>query len=214
MAKKINLPQEGDMLFEKKRFLQSTAPFSWVVGCFSIFMVIAYISVLILDGSHLLDWITFTIFGVLSLSFILMLIDGFRYGFEDETYKGYYFHDRLVFHRISYRTNEFALLFSKSLAELMNWEPVQDDSKKEIKKRKKDFKKPFNLECIFYDLKYIYNKNDEITIISKEEGADDADVSNFLHELQLAPKYKKYASEIVAFLNERIKQATADPNAE
>jgi hypothetical protein len=107
--KNIELPKEGDLLFEEKSLLNRI---SWWWIIFILAPISTSFSLIeLLKFPNLDNAINFTIMlliGGIGLFYIIIVAwNGFKNGFNDETYKGYYFSDKIVFYRISKQVDEF-----------------------------------------------------------------------------------------------------------
>lgn len=213
--KKIVLPQEGDLLFQQKTFFQSAtlpAVTSVLASIFYLFVMFKYG----LTVFKLWDHILF-IFGLLIfIVVIIFLIDGFRNGFKDETYKGYFFHDKIVFYRISKTIDEF-YTENKSKEQLLK-EIIEVKDK--VGKNEFSFqlymlekglevsenpRKPHKFELKLSDVKYFINEKDYIKIVKEDQENENED--SFYNKVELSDKYKKCKSEVVEFLNKQMKEA-------
>lgn len=106
--KNIELPKEGDLLFEEKSLLNRI---SWWWIMFILAPISTSFSLIeLLKFSNLDNAINFTILlliGGIGLFYIIIVAwNGFKNGFNDETYKGYYFSDKIVIYRISKQVDE------------------------------------------------------------------------------------------------------------
>ena len=121
MPKKIILPQEGDLIFAHKNLFQNIWSREFLLLEFEI-MLGVFASAMLIDSSlrknflfNTGPWVVVMLFilipmifiGLLSFAqFLLVFILGFKRGFSDESYEGFYFRDRIVFYRISKYVDE------------------------------------------------------------------------------------------------------------
>jgi hypothetical protein len=224
-TKKVKLPSEGDLLFEKKSPVKSGDyvffAFGFIGGLFGVF-----------DNFKERDWFDFGFYLVMALllgfTVFWVLIDGFKNGFNDNTYKGYYFHDKIVFYRISKSislqiaggtTKELKIQLEEKNRELRNGEKANDWSTnwdfinlENRIKRSENLKKPFKVEVFFDDINYFLNEKKIIKTI--DTSYTEGEFDYFYAKLYLASTYKKHPAEIVAFLNERVKACKAEEKVE
>lgn len=212
---KITLPKEGDLLFEDKR-----PWFMVVVGLF--------ISILFIIKGITKDWhqdsigenIFDSILILLSITWFIasgfIFLDGIRNGFYDETYKGYYFSDKIVFYRISNYVSKTRIK-DKSTNELekelerLKWEASRDgedsiflynfkvNQLEEKINISKNPKAPHIIELYFSDVKYFLNQKQQIKVVKV------IDNKTFYDKVKLVTPYNENPAEIVAFLNEQVK---------
>lgn len=107
--KNIELPKEGDILLEKRSDLIEPG-WWWITVIFSPFLSYLVIKDFLKEPGFIIGALTLLILltSVTSFFFALVILyKGFKNGFNDETYKGYYFSDKIVFYRISKQVDEF-----------------------------------------------------------------------------------------------------------
>ena len=223
--KKIDLPKEGDLLFEKKAQL--------FMAVFFLFLSILWIIKSITKdwyqdslGENIFDSIFLLLSIIWVIVFSILFIEGIRFGFSDETYKGYYFSDKIVFYRISSYVSK-NLIDGKSTKELeielerLKWEQSRSRDGEDVISLKgyynvlinnleekiiisKNPKKPHVTELFFSDVKYFLNKKEEIKVVQIDNN-EYSNIKKFFDEIVLAKPYSKNPAEIVAFLNEKVK---------
>ena len=210
MGKKINLPTEGDLLFVTKTFnlnylSSELAKRTWserlyvLLGVWgiSIFgMVVFEVLIFIFDfnfrglvDAFFNDIYSFIAFGLIFIFLVVVpYYGGLKVHIETirESFTTYYKHNIFYFH------NKLVLRRIRGFDNLCDFY----DSNREI-------------SIFFEDLKHILNNQNNIEIVLTEKYKESRII-----RLRLSKMYNGNTNEIVAFLNERIKQAKADLNAE
>lgn len=222
MSSKFNLPKEGDLLFEKKNI---STPI--IFGFFFIFLFFIYDFVPdLIDNFN--DWkIGFVIFTISYVIFSTLIVivsgvviyRGIKYGFNDETYQGYYFKDKIVFYRISKYVDKIYTKGMKKeqiLAEIIKLKDIANSNSNEgISARWEIFNYekglkiienpgPHKIELSFCDVKYFINDKELIKVIKITDDENFNDTNRFNSELKLAKGYKKHSAEVVDFLNKQV----------
>jgi hypothetical protein len=237
--KQIILPQEGDLLFEKKSHLQEFG----LAGFFSLLFFLVIIvrffqynfKILPYFGVPFLDTILIILAFCTVAYTILVTCVGMKNGFSNETYKAFYFSDKIIFYRISNYLDEIytqkknkaqilqeIIRIKDEIAETENeLSHYPKDPQKKVhiiflKDELKDFEtglnhvekkgQPHKSERYFKTLKYFINETNEIKIVLDLSGYDDKE-EKYVSSYELSKKYKKSQSEIVDFLNQRIKES-------
>lgn len=231
------LPLEGDLLFEIKplyKDLDFRVLVSTVFGLF--WFILCIYDVVNHDGDYLIFMsnIFFILFvlGFLCFVFIIIYIYlGIKKGFNDETYKAYYFSDKIIFYRIDNDVDEIytqklskeqiEVKIKETKVDIESMEKLLADSGKEysfdirlkkiiLQKLEKGLNlienglgKPHKIEVLFSEIKYFINEENVVKLVEKDDD-DENNLIKFYNNLTLSKKYKKYQSDIVEFLNQRI----------
>lgn len=230
------LPLEGDLLFEEKPIPKLSIFFVLLVGVFFLQAAIPSALDFIQKPEILLGLITliFLVPGVFCFYLIYELKNLSRkYGLNDETYKGYYFKDKIIFYRISKYVDEIYTQklskeqietkiketkvdiesMEKLLAETENEFSIDIAMKKyDLEKLEKGLNlienglaKPHKFEVLFSEIKYFINEENDVKLVGKYDD-DENNLTKFYNNLTLSKKYKKYQSDIVEFLNQRVSE--------
>jgi hypothetical protein len=223
--RKPMIPTEGDLLFEKK-------PLYREVGFFWIVFLISPISTYILIKDFIFNPnIYYGIIAIVFLAFSLFgawlifttIKEGLNDGFDDESYKAYYFSDKIVFYRISRMVDKSQINFRRERVKLNNekiklfGEPQNQEEiselaqkimeniqlEKEIEALEKSPSKPHKIELNLSEVKYFMNEKNEIKMVLEYQ-EDENNLDAFFNKLVLAPKYKNHQKTIVEFLNQRV----------
>ncbi len=219
------IPTEGDLLFEKKPTYREVG-FLWIV--FLISPISTYIVIKdfifnpnIFDAIFAIFLLAISMFGAWII--FMTIKDGLKNGFDDESYKAYYFSDKIVFYRISRMVDRSHINFRrervklnnekiKLLGEPQNQEEISDlaqkmieniQLEKEIETLEKSPSKPHKIELDLYEVKYFMNEKNEIKMVLGDQ-EDENNLDAFYNKLELAPKYKNHQKTIVEFLNQRV----------
>jgi hypothetical protein len=230
------LPLEGDLLFEEKS--QYAISFAWIpVLIFALVLIMNIYDVFMsgvstLGTFELIYFIFNSIMGVIAWYMIISMInDVIKNGFNDETYKGYYFKDKIIFYRISKYVDEIytqklskeqiEVKIKETKVDIESMEKLLADSGKEysfdtmlkiiiLQKLEKGLNlienglgKPHKIEVLFSEIKYFINEENVVKLVEKNDD-DENNLIKFYNNLTLSKKYKKYQSDIVEFLNQRI----------
>lgn len=231
------LPLEGDLLFEEKPIPKLFLFFILLVGVFFLQAAIPSALDFIQKPEILLGLITliFLAPGVFCVSFISVFTKEFyrKYGLYNETFKGYYFKDKIIFYRISKYVDEIYTQglskeqievkiketkvdiesMEKLLAETENEFSIDIAMKKyDLEKLEKGLNlienglaKPHKFEVLFSEIKYFINENNQIKLVNKTDDEENS-LNRFYNKLTLSEKYKKHQAAIVEFLNQRISE--------
>lgn len=232
------LPSEGDLLFEEKPIPKLFLFFILLAGVIFLQAAISSASDFIQKPEILL--------GLLALIFLAPGVFCFysiyeffkkdfsrKYGFNDETFKGYYFKDKIIFYRISKYVDEIYTQglskeqievkiketkvdvesMEKLLAETENEFSIDIAMKKyDLEKLEKGLNlienglaKPHKFEVLFSEIKYFINENNQIKLVNKTDDEENS-LNRFYNKLTLSEKYKKHQAAIVEFLNQRISE--------
>ena len=230
------LPKEGDLLFEEKPTYKSLNFFEYlgftVLSISTPFAIIGFIKEPgILNG--IIGLISLVSGVYASILLFLILHEGFKNGFDDESFKAYYFSDKVVFYRISKHVDEIytkglskealehEILSTKLAIELMGKQgestqefggiPLKEFDLEQLEKGRelieRGLGKPHKFELLFSEMKYFINENNQIKMVLKVQ-EDESKLDSFYNFLPLASKYKKHRAEIVEFLNQRVAEAS------
>jgi hypothetical protein len=212
------LPQEGGLLFEDKGIRKTHK--------LGIISLIGFLFFFILLLKDLINWEFYPLqilylvlvlgFFYVSKAYIVLLYFGFKDGFKDETYEGFYFSDRIIFYRISnYANNLYTEGKTKEelLKEIIKLKNDELGNLVKIHFYEKgvkilDSKIPYKhkSEVMFGDVKYFLSEQDKIKVVEIDQ-QDENELNRFYNELSLAPKYEKNISVIVEYLNSKVKEA-------
>lgn len=238
------LPLEGDLLFEEKAFFGFES--KYILSTISIIIINIFI---VIASSLAFIKEPCILFGSMSVLFIIGFIyilyfiipmyfynikDGLKNGLNDETYKGYYFTDKIIFYRISKYVDEiYTQKLSKEQIEtkiketkvdVESMEKLPAETKKEfsigIYRKKMDLEnlekgldlietglgKPHRYEKPFSEIKYFINEEYTIKLVNKDD-ANENNLNWFYTDLTLSSKYRKYQAAIVEFLNQRVSES-------
>ncbi len=234
------LPSEGDLLFEEKPIPKLFLFFILLAGVIFLHAAISSASDFIQKPEILL--------GLLALIFLAPGVFCFysiyeffkkdfsrKYGFNDETFKGYYFKDKIIFYRVSKYVDE---IYTEGLSKEQIEVKIKDTKvdiesmekllaysgeeysfdirlKKIILQRlekgynliENGLAKPHKCEVLFSDIKYFINENNQIKLVEKTDD-DENSLNGFYNKLTLSEKYKKHQAAIVEFLNQRVAEST------
>jgi hypothetical protein len=218
-------PTEGDLIFEKKPLYREIG-ILWIL--FLLVLISTFFSVKdFIFNPNVFDGILATVCLAFSLFFVWfsfeIIKEGLRAGFSDESFKAYYFSDKIVFYRISIFVDSGKINFRRAkikinneqikiLGEPQNQEEISEltqiilvnvQLQEEIETLEKSSRKPHKLELEFSEVKYFMNEKDGIKMVLKYQ-EDENDLDTFYNKLALAPKYKKHQTTIVEFLNQRV----------
>lgn len=235
------LPIDGDLLSEEKP-LYKVIGFSASVSAvlISFWFILCIYDVVNHGGDSLIFmsnifFIAF-VFGFLCFVFIIIYIySGIKKGFNNETYKSYYYSDKIVFHRFSRAVDE---IYTQKLSkeqietkiketkiEIESMGKLLADTEKEFSTdilfKKKDLEnlekglnlikyglgKPHKIEVLFSEIKYFINEENTIKLVKKSNGNLD-ELNKFNTNLTLSKKYKEHQAAIVEFLNQRVAEST------
>lgn len=218
-------PSEGDLIFEKKPLYKEIG-FLWIPLLLVPFSTFVSVKNFIFNP-NVIDGIFATVCGASSLFgfwFIFEIIKvGLRDGFSDESFKAYYFSDKIVFYRISTFVDSNKINFRreqikrnkeqiKMLGEPQNQEEIEELAQRimvnvqlqeEIETLEKSLRKPHKYELEFSEVKYFMNEKDGIKMVLKYQ-IDENELDTFYNKLALTPKYKKHQTTVVEFLNQRV----------
>ena len=202
MGKKINLPTEGDLLFVTKTFNSNylsseLAERTWLERFYAligVFGILVFFIMFLVDLESFLEFIFNDIYVAIALGivFIFLVVLPYYWGLKvhietiRESFTPYTKHNIFYFH------NKLVL------RQIRGFDYLGDfyDKNREI-------------SIFFEDLKHILNNQNNIEIVLTEKYKEVR-----INRLRLSKMYNGKTNEIVAFLNERIKQAKADLNAE
>lgn len=230
------LPLEGDLLFEEKPIPKLFLLFILVVGGYFLQAAIASALNFIQKPDILLGLVTLVFLVPVIFCFysIFELLNEIRkYGLNDKTYKGYYFKDKIIFYRISKYVDE---IYTKGLSkeeitnkiketkvDIESMEKLLAETENEfsivIAMKKYDLEKlekglslievglgkPHKIEVLFSEIKYFINEENTIKLVEKVDV--DEKLNKFYTNIKLSKKYKKYQSDIVEFLNQRVSES-------
>lgn len=232
------LPLEGDLLFEEKPINKLFLFFILLLGVF--FLQAAISSALdFIRKPEILLGLTTLIFlapGVFFVYFISIFIKEFsrKYGLYEETFKGYYFKDKIIFYRISKYVDEIytqglskeqiEVKIKETKVDIESMEKLLADSgevdsfdiwlkitlmnlEKGLNLIENGLAKPHKYEVLFSDIKYFINENNQIKLVNKTDD-DENSLNGFHNKLTLSEKYKKHQAAIVEFLNQRVAEST------
>lgn len=237
MNSKVKLPKEGDLLFEK------TGPNPLLL--FALFVLFGWASIngikhipekLTQPEKGLLfywDILSLIIAVIVSIATGAVLYEGLRFGFNNETFKGHYFKDKIVFYRISRQIDENytgGMTKEKILAEIIKVKDqiAEIDKQSDIEQFDSYMKKiglenrlkrlekgviisenplkPHKIELYFKDTKYFINEKDNISVVELFDN-EEGDPIFFYNKLVLSKQYKNYRAEVVDFLNKQVESA-------
>jgi hypothetical protein len=238
------LPLEGDLLFEEKAFFGFEPKyilFFLTIIISLIFLIISFSLAFIEEPDIVIgSIIVLFIIGFIYTLYITIpayfynIKDVFKNGLNNETYKGYYFKDKIIFYRISKYVDEiYTQKLSKEQIEnkiketkvdIESMEKLLAETKKEfsieIYFKKKDLEnlekglglietglgKPHRYEKPFSEIKYFINEENTIKLVNKDD-ANENNLNWFYTNLTLSNKYIEHQATIVEFLNQRVAEA-------
>ena len=207
---------EGSVLFEK---IKEKLPFWWTA---TLLVVLCFLKILfpvpfLLIGGGLL-------FLLCLVAHIVYYYEGWKNGFEDETYKCYYFSDRLVFYRISnhldrlktkgqstkYLVNEVNELIEKKWTGEID-EDILDYKIKKLEEAiiiSQNKRQPHKFEFYFNEFEFFKSGKDGwIECINKGWNENDKEDETFFRNSKLTKEYRKCQNQIVDFLNKKVREA-------
>jgi hypothetical protein len=220
---------EGSLLFEKKNS---------GMGAYYKYPLLVFLGLAILveiikakysydiSQVRLVNWIFLGSVGFIIVFLIvdtLKFIDGIRNGFEDETFKCYYFSDKLVFYRISNHldnfytkgktTNQLMEELNDLLKKKNEDDEIEIEAIEEAIEISKNRRKPHKFEYQFEYFELFKSIDGGIECVSWIDAKNENDNRSFYRFLPLTKEYKKCQNQIVDFLNKKIREAkTNAPN--
>jgi len=208
---------EGSILFVKV----NENPFS--LELFISFSILLILNILFPKYEPLVMFLgLFIILSIIGI--IVHYYDGLQEGFQNETYKCYYFSDRLVFYRIS---NHLDLLITrgKSTQELVSeqneligkkWtreidEDILDERIKRLDEAivvSENLRQPHKFVCYFNEFECFKSiKAGVIECVPTGFNANDKDFDSNYRYVKLTKEYKKCQNQIVDFLNKKVRES-------
>jgi hypothetical protein len=199
---------EGSILFEKVNKPVPMGLFFFVFFlCGMLTIVLPKLETLLLIAGGII----MLVLGIINIGYYY---EGRKNGFEDETYKCFYFDDKLVFHRISnqldenYTKGKTTDELNEELNQLLKTKKRNDDSDWKIDRLEeaifisKNKRKPHIIEVPFSELDcFMLGKDDIIEIKNRVYS------NTFYQKVGLTKEYKKCQNQIVDFLNKKIREA-------
>ena len=158
------------------------------------------------------------------IGIIIYYHDGLKEGFKNETYKCYYFSDRLVFYRISnhldrlktkgqstkYLVYEVNELIGKKWTREID-EDILDEQIKSLDEAiivSENLRQPHKFIVYFNEFEcFMSVKDGVIECVPKGFYANDKDFDSTYRYLKLTKEYKKCQNQIVDFLNNKVREA-------